>query len=219
MFKKIQPKQKLRYWLEDVSGRIELQTAENGESLAPICTGAVLGCYGYADNQGIFIVEAWALPGYPPSPPQTQAVHRMLKSTGYLCFVSGFEFGLESPTLPLEMLFNFLAGQGSSFERTLSQQIVRVVVCGNTMVSPSDLYEADKGLFAQESNNKIYNKMGELLDQMQDWLERLSDIVPVDLMPGHNELSNGFLPQQPLSRCMFPLFSDQDAPAVHNDQL
>ena len=68
VFKKLQTKPKqIRYFIEDVSGRIELQPSENGQSLSPICTGAVLGCYGHADNQGLFIVDEWALPGYPPS--------------------------------------------------------------------------------------------------------------------------------------------------------
>ena len=78
VYKKPQIKQKsIRYWLEDVSGRIELRQAEGkekregvgeGSSLVPISTGAVVGIYGNADIHGVFVVKGWSLAGYPPFP-------------------------------------------------------------------------------------------------------------------------------------------------------
>jgi DNA polymerase II small subunit/DNA polymerase delta subunit B len=37
--------------------------------------------------------------------------------------------------------------------------------------------------------------MTELLEETKVWLDKLSDIIPVDVMPGDTELSNQFLPQ------------------------
>lgn len=55
--------------------------------------------------------------------------------------------------------------------------------------------------------------MMDLHDQASAWLERTSELLPVDVMPGDLEMSNTFLPQKPLSKCLFPSLVD---PASQN---
>ena len=43
-----------------------------------------------------------------------------------------------------------------------------------------------------------------MLDQFEQNLEQLSQTVKLEVMPGELELSTAFLPQQPLSKCLFP---------------
>ena len=107
------------------------------------------------------------------------------------------------------MLFRFLSGNGNPVERQLSHNILRIVFCGNTFASPDSIDSVDKGHGHADNNQVIYNTLVDLLDQTQEYIDRLSHVIKVDVMPGELELSNQFLPQQPLSKCMFPDLQDE----------
>jgi DNA polymerase delta subunit 2 len=48
-----------------------------------------------------------------------------------------------------------------------------------------------------------------MLDTLETNLEKFSNVIPTDMMPGDLELSTSFLPQQPLSQCLFPNLQDR----------
>lgn len=65
-----------------------------------------------------------------------------------------------------------------------------MVLCGNTFVTPDTIDSVDKGHGHAENNEVIYNNLVDLLDQTQEFLDRLSHVIKVDVMPGELELSN-----------------------------
>lgn len=123
----------------------------------------------------------------------------------YVCLASGLELGLPQSTLPLEMLQKFMRGETSKFEQNFAQKVVRVILAGNCTVLPDNTDTIWKGSYgAADVNQACYSKISEVLDSMEMNLEKLCKVVNVDVMPGDLELTTAFLPQQPLSKCMFP---------------
>jgi DNA polymerase delta subunit 2 len=128
-----------------------------------------------------------------------------------VAFISGLEIGLAQDMLSLEMLQRFLRGEtGSQNERQMSSQIVRLIVCGNSTVSPEAADQVQKGSYGtHELNQMCYAKINDMLDTLELNLEKFASSIPTDIMPGELELSTSFLPQQPLSKCLFPNLQDR----------
>ena len=53
-----------------------------------------------------------------------------------------------------------------------------------------------------------YAKINDMLDTLELNLEKFASLVPTSVMPGELELSTSLLPQQPLSKCLFPNLQD-----------
>ena len=65
-----------------------------------------------------------------------------------------------------------------------------MILCGNTCVSPSSIDSVDKGHGHADNNEIIYNNLVDLLDQTQEFIDRFSHVIKIDVMPGELELSN-----------------------------
>jgi len=58
-----------------------------------------------------------------------------------------------------------------------------------------------------------------MLDELEQNLEKFASVIPTDVMPGELELSTSFLPQQPLSKCLFPNLQEKLTQVGSNLQL
>ena len=54
----------------------------------------------------------------------------------------------------------------------------------------------------------MYQSITEHLDELEKFLSSLSSAIDVDLMPGEDDFSSAFMPQQPLNSCLFPALED-----------
>lgn len=102
-------KEKLVLFLEDESGRIELDISRFGQY--PWVTGTTVGLRGSADSHGKFLVAEIIEPGIP----RLVKIHRASdskKSSKYVALVSGLNYGQESAEYSLErsQLIDFLNG-------------------------------------------------------------------------------------------------------------
>ena len=53
-------------------------------------------------------------------------------------------------------------------------------------------------------NIRVYKSISDVLDNFEHFLDKLSSNMDVDIMPGQEDFSSSFLPQQPLNSCLFP---------------
>ncbi len=58
---------------------------------------------------------------------------------------------------------------------------------------------------------RVYKTISDVLDTFENFLARLSATVDVDVMPGHQDFSSSFLPQQPLNSVLFPQLEGETA--------
>jgi len=141
--------------LEDQSGRIRIKKTEKC-SPDMFVTGSIVAFKGFADQNGFFEVKDYCFAGVPfevPLPPHVNCSikRELLDKDGladdnrkFLAFVSGLEFGRPAEHLSYELLVRFFRGElGGPKEQKLSSQIQRIVICGNSIVQPS---ETDKVL-------------------------------------------------------------------------
>ena len=76
---------------------------------------------------------------------------------------------------------------------------------GNNIGEEAQIDEVIKGSFrTQEINERVYSNIASSLDYFESFVKCLSDHWSVDIMPGENDLSGSFLPQQPLNITLFP---------------
>ncbi len=53
--------------------------------------------------------------------------------------------------------------------------------------------------------SRVYQTMAEVRNQLDEYLAVLSRLLPVDLMPGDQDLSSAFIPQSPMPKFIFPV--------------
>ena len=49
-----------------------------------------------------------------------------------------------------------------------------------------------------------------MYEKFEKWLNTFIDNIDVDLMPGAQDFSNAYLPQQPINSYLFPQLSDKE---------
>ena len=77
------------------------------------------------------------------------------------------------------------------------------------MVQPDKIDEVLRGSYRTDKINKeVYQSISEIMDYFEEFLLSLSSTIDVDIMPGEQDFSNSFLPQQPFNSCVFPKLSD-----------
>ena len=116
----------------------------------------------------------------------------------YLALVSGMQLGADGvDPLPASLLVDWLSGAlGGGAESALASRVVRLVVAGDTVCAlPLPVGHLDA---------KAASRLAGPLREADLLLTQLAAALPVDLMPGRNDPSNGALPQQPLHACLLP---------------
>lgn len=214
-------------YLEDSSGRVRLvgsSSIASAPPLAPqVCTGMVLAVLGSLNEHGEIEVMDWALSGIPQPRPSLRlapaAAGAKRPPPCYIGFLSGFHItaGYDPrQALRLQLLVDFLNGNvGSEATRSTAARISRLVIGGNTL-GPTEINEL-KSKVMLEPQDHVRLKLSErdntatvvceaasLMPQMDALMAALSQTVEVELMPGDYDISNAFLPQQPIHSLLLP---------------
>ena len=155
----------------------------------------IIAVLGSEDREGVFHVVDVCFPKLEPQPSLGQ-------EGSWIALVSGLEFGTSSSYgLEMQLLLDFLLGEaGQPEDQTLSQQITRVIVCGN-------LFNPENGKSNTATNNfgmeeQVFDPTP--LETCDDWLTALASGLPVDVMPGKNDPASALMPQQPVHSSLFP---------------
>lgn len=113
----------------------------------------------------------------------------------------------------LELLVDFMSGtthDASLLEKT--RRISRLVIGGNS-IAPTDELKLKKKVKLDPSDHVRLNDdktntgpvtSAKLMRELDTLLERLAATVEVELMPGDNDMSDAFQPQQPLHPVLLP---------------
>lgn len=202
--------------LEDSSGRIILE----GLQTSHFFTGVVLGVYGTLSHNGRMQVLRYVLCGaeaaYVPRPLSP------VKEPCYIAFVCGLNVRLpqddDTPAVVqsralVELLVDFISGNVS--DQTLltqSQRISRLVIGGNSIAATEELKLKKKVKLDPSDHVRLNDEKttagvptsAKLMRHLDGVLQRLASSVEVELMPGDNDMSNAFQPQQPLHPVLLP---------------
>lgn len=184
-------------------------------------TGTVLALKGKINTNGFFEVSDYVLPGIPPLASLEreeskisveQELFQNLEDRKFVAFVSGLEFGNLSQKTTVNLLAQFLAGNyGNQTERLLNSRVARVVMAGNHIAEEQDIDEVIKGSYrTSEINEKVYTSVSSSIEQFETFVKVVSSVCEVDIIPGDNDISGSFLPQQPPNVAMFPQLLEND---------
>ncbi|ESL08076.1 DNA polymerase delta subunit 2 [Trypanosoma rangeli SC58] len=204
-------------FMEDSSGRVLLQ----GVSVDLLCTGLVLGVDGTLRENGCLLVHSYALPDL-----RDIYVPRLLPCSSplppcYVGIVCGLGLGSAQALnaagarvrTMVELLIDYLAGHvGDDAMVTQASRIARLVVAGNSIAPTDELRLKRKVKLDPSDHTRLSDDKQEsgivtsamLMSELDAVLARLADTVDVDLMPGEQDMSNAFQPQQPLHPLLLP---------------
>eukprot|EP01089_Gocevia_fonbrunei_P001663 TRINITY_DN1154_c0_g1_i1.p1 TRINITY_DN1154_c0_g1~~TRINITY_DN1154_c0_g1_i1.p1 ORF type:complete len:441 (-),score=82.13 TRINITY_DN1154_c0_g1_i1:25-1347(-) len=188
--------------LEDDSGRIKLL----GDSFCKdsLVTGIVVVVKGIGEVDGDFQVQKIFLSGLPSQIPRSE----LTEPNHYVAFISGLKIGdSHANLLPFQLFLDYVTGHiGSENEQEFQASIIRVIICGNSLVEPEESAEGISFLRNQtkELSSRHKAKIISPIKDLDFLLSQLASSVEVDLLPGNSDPANFTLPQQPLNRCLFP---------------
>ncbi|KAG0261372.1 hypothetical protein DFQ27_002992 [Actinomortierella ambigua] len=188
-------------YLEDESGRVRLVGPKISKGI--FVTGVIMGVLGTEDKNGDFEVVDVCYAGQGP-----QEEIRSMETDEpdkYVAFVSGLGIGgTHSRRLEQDLMLEYLTGElGGPEEQQQRANIVRVVIVGNSIVTP----ETNEDEVKSGSKKFGYDRTAfdaqptRILDSV---LQELSTSVHVDIMPGESDPCNVTLPQQPIHPALFP---------------
>jgi len=117
----------------------------------------------------------------------------------FVALVSGLNFGSSVSSLFYNLLSEYISGHsGSSSEHNLQAGITRLVIVGNSIITPGEQAMSDITLRFKENERGIISQAVRTCDE---FLHRLCSSVPIDIMPGDKDPTNYSMPQQPLDAC------------------
>ncbi|KAK2460559.1 hypothetical protein APHAL10511_007029 [Amanita phalloides] len=190
--------------LEDESGRIKLV----GERLkgAQVVTGIIMGALGMETPNGEFEVVDYCFAEIPSQiPEETDDMDIDVDEQDWIAVVSGLDIGSDTTDdAKIQMLVEYLAGEvGCVDDQRSAAQISRLIIAGNSLVP---IVEQNEPVEHRPRRRQIQD-IGPISPQpVLDLSAHLYDVaqtIPVHLLPGENDPSGIFLPQQPLPRAMF----------------
>lgn len=210
--------------LEDSSGRVLL----HGLHADRFCTGVVLGIYGVLHANGSVEVIRYVFAGDLRGSYVPRSLPRAASATVapcYIAFVSGLNINLPRDSskeehvaaakarASLELLVDFLCGNTSNASlRAKAKHVTRLVIGGDS-IAPTDELKLKKKVKLDPSDHLRLNDdkaqagivtSSALMRELDAVLERLVSAVEVEVMPGDNDMSDAFQPQQPLHPLLLP---------------
>ncbi|KAF8352349.1 DNA polymerase alpha/epsilon subunit B-domain-containing protein [Amanita rubescens] len=195
--------------LEDESGRIKLV----GERLkdARIVTGVIMGALGMETPNGEFEVLDYCFAEMPSQPAEDDVQTDEMEidaddSLGeWIAIVSGLDIGSDTTDdSKIHMLAEYLTGEvGGTVDQKSTAQISRLIVAGNSLVP---IIEQNEPALERRPRRQIQD-IGPISPQpilnLSAHLYDIAQTIPVHLLPGENDPSGMFMPQQPFPRAMF----------------
>ncbi|KAF8627893.1 hypothetical protein AX15_004190 [Amanita polypyramis BW_CC] len=198
--------------LEDESGRIKLV----GERLKNerLVTGIIMGALGMETPNGEFEVVDICFAEMAPRAPQEENVEtdemdvdidEQDPSGDWVAVVSGLSIG--SPTVDdakVQMLAEYLTGEvGGMVEQRSSAHISRLIVAGNSLVPIIERNDAVLERRTRRQIQDIESISPQPILNLSAHLYDVAQTMPIHILPGENDPSGVFIPQQPLPRAMF----------------
>jgi DNA polymerase delta subunit 2 len=211
--------------VEDSSGRVRISNSSPmiDFSSGNLVTGIIAAIKGKLEERGLFSMDDiifYNLKNYtlPPRIKNTIAIenassiHKMIGSdSNLIAFVSGLHFGKTDYTgkLPLarNLFLNLLQGRFSSDNNLnlLFKRIQRLVIAGNSINSPDETDLVEKGSYLKaDLNLRVYKTIIQNFDDFDSYLNILSHLFKVDLMPGSEDNSSSYFPALPINPIMLP---------------
>ncbi|KAI1309500.1 hypothetical protein EDD11_004086 [Mortierella claussenii] len=184
-------------YLEDESGRVKLTGAKiTGDFFV---TGVVMGVLGSEDVNGDFKVVDVCYTIPPPQDPLSSM--ETDDADKYVALVSGLGIGgNDFKPLQLDILAEYLTGEiGSTKEQTDCANIVRVIIAGNSIVSPDIIEDDTKAKKYGYDRSKFLTEPTRILDS---FLQDVCSSVSVDIMAGESDPSSVTMPQQPIHQAL-----------------
>lgn len=227
--------------LEDISGRITIKNSDNF-NINVYVSGTVMAMKGQAKAGGYFEVNDVCYAGIPfnqsvPNDLKLLGQKRDIfdpqalqpdSGREFVAFISGLKFGYsQSLHFQTEFLLRFFKGElGSTCvkdnqevppdSRLLASQIKRVIIAGDSMVQPQQIDEVLRGSYrTNKLNQEVYSNISDVIDTFETFLDGLSETIDVDVMPGEQDFSNSFMPQQPFNSCIFPRIAENQRQSVN----
>lgn len=197
--------------LEDKSGRITIKNSKEF-NISNFVSGCILALKGQAITGGYFQVSEYCFAGIPFQSKLPKAINVKSKKDLYdgprklVAFISGIQFGQSTSQIQADLLLKFLRGEfPDTKSKQLASQISRVVIAGDSMVQPSQVDDVLRGSYrTSKLNQEVYQDISQVMDTFEFFLDQLSETIDVDIMPGEQDFSSSFLPQQPFNSCLFP---------------
>ncbi|CCW70945.1 unnamed protein product [Phytomonas sp. Hart1] len=210
--------------LEDSSGRVVLHGLPPG----CFCTGIILGIYGTLQPNGTLQVHKYAFASVRKLYVARTLMPGVRLPPCYIAFVCCLNVDLPSfqgkdgengdveealrAQLLLELLVDFIEGNVSDPEALdKSRYISRLVIGGNSIAPTEELKLRSKIMLDHSDQKRLNDKTNTglktstmLMQKLDGILAQLAGSVEVELMPGDNDPSNTFQPQQPLHPLLLP---------------
>ncbi|KAF9146402.1 hypothetical protein BGX30_000748 [Mortierella sp. GBA39] len=186
-------------YLEDESGRVKLTGVKITNDF--FVTGVVMGVLGSEDPSGDFKVVDVCYAGQGP-----QEQHSLMETDEedkHIALVSGLGIGgNDFKPLELDLLSEYLTGEiGGAKEQTDCANIVRVVIAGNSIVTPPPVEDDSKAKKYGYDRSTFVTAPTMIFDS---FLQEVCSSIDVDLMPGESDPSSVTMPQQPIHPALLP---------------
>ncbi|KAG8339471.1 putative DNA polymerase delta subunit 2 [Trypanosoma vivax] len=208
-------------FMEDGSGRLLLE----GVAAELFCTGLVVAVDGTLRDNGRLAVHSYSMIDLRELYVPRALAGVQCSEPLYVAVVCGFELG--NPDVPnveaaargrtmVELLVDYLSGcVGSEAMKTHASRISRLIIGGNNIAITDELrlkrkVKLDPSDHVKLNDDKPANgtvTSAALMRQFDVVLERIAECIEVDLMPGENDMTTAFHPQQPIHPLLLPAAS------------
>ncbi len=227
--------------IEDNSGRLKISDKKisNNDKVSSeqLITGIVTAIKGHIDDKDKLVIEDLIFPrDYNYKLPSKisnsfnnssneNSIYKLLSSNSpVIAFISGLQFGKTDKSgklnLSRTLLIDLLQGRFPIHENIhdLIMRVNRLVIIGNSICSPEDIDYVEKGAYIkQELNTRVYKQLLQTYEELDDYIETLSQSVQVDIMPGSSDATSIFFPQAPLNTVVLPNSSRNSSVVLANN--
>ena len=199
--------------LEDNSGRIRINSQlSKNINIGEYISGIPLSFKGFVDDKGLFIVNDVLF--YTPEIkiiPNNKNENNDNNDKNLILFISSLEIGHPNEKngksiLARNTLLHFIQNLNNLNEKTynISNKISRIILCGNSIYSPDDSEQVEKGSYIKQELNKIiYETILNNYEKLDDYIEKISNYTTIDIIPGNEDINGDYFPQMGIDKLLF----------------
>ncbi len=199
--------------LEDNSGRIRINSQlSKNINIGKYISGIPLSFKGFVDDKGLFIVNDVLF--YTPEIkiiPNNKNENNDNNDKNLILFISSLEIGHANEKngksiLARNTLLHFIQNLNNLNEKTynISNKISRIILCGNSIYSPDDSEQVEKGSYIKQELNKIiYETILNNYEKLDDYIEKISNYTTIDIIPGNEDINGDYFPQMGIDKLLF----------------
>ena len=199
--------------LEDNSGRIRINSQLSKIiNIGEYISGIPLSFKGFVDDKGLFIVNDVLF--YTPEItiiPNNKNENTDNNDKNLILFISSLEIGHPNEKngksiLARNTLLHFIQNLNNLNEKTynISNKISRIILCGNSIYSPDDSEQVEKGSYIKQELNKIiYETILNNYEKLDEYVEKISNYTTIDIIPGNEDINGDYFPQMGIDKLLF----------------